>query len=694
MVVGLVVLVVLSCMRRSAAGEPPPLWKPPASATKLCLAVQWNALLRRRCRAGQWLETLALFRRMAAGGGGRRRRSPEPDQFTLSIVLKACGELCNLREGRSIHGYLLRSPREDLRRDLFVGAALVEMYSRCGEMGGAAAVFKAYPSPDVALWTAVISGYQKKFMADEAVSVFSLALREKKHLNPNPVTLVSLIAALTQLGAPLAGKSAHCYSLRRAFLSDLPLANSLLNMYSKLGNAEYVERFFAAMAGKDVISWSCVVGFYARHGKTAAALELYRRMAAAGFRPNSVTVVGALQACAAAAELPQGRKLHGEVLRRGLELQAAVATALIDMYMKCSCSEEAELVFSGMPTKDVVTWSAMVGGYSQNGLPDMAMEVFRRMMMEGTKPDAVAMTKLLSSCSQSGLIRQALCLHGFLLRRGFHRQRFVVAALVDLYSKCGAVELAVEVFEAMREKDAAVWSAMIAGFGINGLADDALRMFREMTASSAADGPGGATFTSLLSACSHSGLLREGKELFEEMGVVHGVAPAGEHVAAMVDLLARAGELPEALTLIASARRSHLGHAWAALLAAACRIDGAAAAEVVELAARKLSELGADGMAGPYLPLLQVFAANGRWEEVGMVRKTVEDHLLRKIPGRSSIEVAGGIHWFAAGDRNHQEIERTLLTLKGLEAAMKEGGGSVYDDVGSFPCFDFKKSLH
>ncbi|CAA6657976.1 unnamed protein product [Spirodela intermedia] len=637
----------------------------PASATKLCLAVQWNALLRRRCRAGQWAETLALFRRMAAGGGGRRRRSPEPDRFTLSIVLKACGELCNLREGRSLHGYLLRRPQEELRRDLFVGAALVEMYSRCGEMGGAAAVFNAYPSPDVALWTAVIS----------AVSFFSLVLREKKHLNPNPRTLVSLIAAVTQIGAPLAGKSAHCYSLRRAFLSDLPLSNSVLNMYSKLGNADYVVRFFAAMAGKDVISWSCVLGFYARHGRTAAALELYQRMTAAGFRPNSVTVIGALQACAAAAELPEGRKLHGEILRRGLELQAAVATALIDMYMKCSCSGEAELVFSGMPTRDVVTWSAMVGGYSQSGLPDMAMEVFRRMMMEGTKPDAVAMAKLLSSCSQSGLLRQALCLHGFLLRRGFHRRRFVVAALIDLYSKCGAVELAVGVFTAMREKDAVVWSAMIAGFGINGLPGDALRLFREMIRSSAAV-PGGATFASLLSACSHSGLLREGKEIFEEMEVIHGVAPAGEHVAAMVDLLGRAGELPEALE--ADRRRS---------------IDGGAAAEVGELAARKLSELGADDMAGPYLPLLQVFAANGRWEQVGMVRKTVEDRLLRKIPGRSSIEVAGGIHWFAAGDQNHQEIERTQLILRGLGAAMKEGGGSVDDDAAGSTVLT-KKSLH
>uniref|UniRef100_A0A1D1XRB3 Putative pentatricopeptide repeat-containing protein At3g01580 n=1 Tax=Anthurium amnicola TaxID=1678845 RepID=A0A1D1XRB3_9ARAE len=243
---------------------------------------------------------------MVAAGGGC---SSGPDQFTLPIALRACTGLSALRHGKALHGYVVRSRREILRSDVFVGTALVEMYATCGEMDSTIVVFEGFMQPDVALWTSVITGYQQNGKAKEAVSFFSRVLSEKKCLIPSPVTMASLISAIAQLGSLACGKCCHGYALRRDFVSDLPLANSLLNMYAKLGGVKHVKMVFAAMLRKDVITWSCMVRFYSQHGNPEEALEHYKRMIDVGFLPNLVTVVSVLQACALSADLQKGRKV-------------------------------------------------------------------------------------------------------------------------------------------------------------------------------------------------------------------------------------------------------------------------------------------------------------------------------------------------------------------------------------------------
>ncbi|MQM23511.1 hypothetical protein Taro_056576, partial [Colocasia esculenta] len=538
-------------------------------------AILWNGLLRSHCRAGEWADVLHLFRSMVTGTG--------PDEFTLPIALRACAGLSALQHGKALHGYVVKSKREVIRSDVFVGTALVEMYSTGGEMTSAVKVFETYTRPDVALWTSVVTGYQQNGRAEEALLFFSRVLMENEYLIPSPISLVSLVSAITSLGSLACGKCCHGYTFRRGFECDLPLANSLLNMYTKLGGVEQVKKMFAAMSRKDVITWSCMVSFYAQKGSTKEALDHYKRMSHAGLLPNSVTVIGILQACALVSDLQEGKKIHEYAILKGFELEVAVATALIDMYMKCSCLKEAEDLFSRMPRKDVVSWAALINGYTHNGLPVQSLMVFSRMLSTGTSPDAVTMVKVLAACSQLGGIRQALCVHGFLIRGGFDQKTFIGAALVDMYSRCGSLEDAIQVFESTREKDVVLWSSMISGYGIHGLGNNAVLSFKQMLKSSVK--PNHISFVSLLSACSHSGLIDDGKKIFSDMICTYGVVPGMEHYSAMVDLLGRSGELSEAFELIKQMPIPAGPHVWGAFLAG-CRIHGNI--EMGELAARTL----------------------------------------------------------------------------------------------------------
>ena len=393
---------------------------------------------------------------------------------------------------------------------------------------------------------------------------------------------------------------------------------------------------------RDLITWSCILGFYSRHGRAADALRIYKEMICTGLSPNQVTILSALQACSATGNIAEARILHQHALRQGFELKEALGTALIDAYMKCSCIKEAEIVFSMMPSVDLVSMSAMLGGYSHNGHPNKSVEIFRQMMAVGLPPDAVAMAKLLSACSQMGLFRQVICFHSFLLRSGFGQQPFVVAALVDFYSKCGIIDDAVSVFAEVEVKDCAIWTAMIGGLGMNGLGRVSLKVFEKMIESSV--DPTELTFASLLSACSHSGLLQEGMNIFREMDSVYGVTPGIDHMTIMVDLLGRGGELSEALKLVEKMQNAccliNL-HAWKAFLAG-CRSHGHI--EASQMALQMMYDLGIDLT------------------------------LLGKRPGVSLIEVNGKICWFLADDQTHQEIQKIHFVLRELGVMIKEKG--------------------
>ncbi|KAL6135818.1 hypothetical protein ACLB2K_068043 [Fragaria x ananassa] len=600
----------------------------------------YNAALRSYCREKQWEETMFMFRKMLS--------ERKPDNFTVSIALKACAGLRAIGDGRVVHGFVMRN--EEIASDVFVGSALVEFYSKCGKMGEALKVFEGLSQPDVFLWTNMVTGYEQNGNAVEALEFLSQMVTFAQ-VKPERVTLVSAVSACAQISSFRLGSCVHGVAVRNGFDSDLCLLNSLINLYAKTGSIRTATRLFWKMPEKDVISWSSMIACYTHNGDVLEALNLFEEMIDRGVEPNSVAVTNALQACAGACNLDEGKKIHKLTTRKGFELEVAVATALIDMYMKCSAPQEAVDLFKRMPKKDVVSWIAMLSGYAQNGMAYKSMGIFRNMLLDGTQPDAVSVVKILAACSELGNLQQALCIHAYVIQTGFKDNIFVRASLIELYSKCGSIDNAVRLFEGMVYKDVVIWSAMIAGYGIHGQGGEALKVFDDMVKHSAVT-PNDVTFTSVLSACSHSGLVVEGLGIFSMMLHQYQLKPRPEHYGILVDLLGRTGELDKAMEIVERMPKPAEPHVWGALLGA-CRIHNNV--KLGEVVAKRLLELEPDD-AGYYVLLSNIYAMDDKWENVSNLRTSIREKGLKKIFGQSLVEAGSEIHSFVAGDRFHPEF--------------------------------------
>lgn len=622
----------------------------------------WNALLRSYFSEGEWVETLSLFHQMNANVVSTEAR---PDNYTVSIALKSCARLRKLELGKMIHGFL---KKEKMDNDMFVGSALMELYSKCGQMNDAVKVFMEYPKPDVFLWTSIITGYEQNGSPELALAFLSQMV-VLEQLCPDPVTLVSAASACAQLSDFNLGRSIHGFVKRRGFDTKLCLANSMLNLYGKTGSIKSAANLFREMPNKDIISWSSMVACYADNGAETNALHLFYEMIDKRIEPNKVTVVSALRACASSSNLKEGMKIHKLSVNYGFELDITVSTALMDMYMKCFSPEKAIDLFNRMPKKDVVSWAVLFSGYAEIGMAHNSMRVFCKMLSNGTQPDAIALVKILAASSELGILCQAVCLHAFVTKSGFDNNKFIGASLIDLYAKCSSIDNANKVFKGMTHKDVVTWSSIIAAYGFNGQGEEALKLFYEMANHSDVK-PSDVTFISILSSCSHAGLIEEGIKIFRVMVNEYQLKPNSEHYGIMVDLLGRMGELDKALDMINDMPIQAGPHVWGALLGA-CRIHQNI--KMGDLAAQNLFPLDPNH-AGYYILLSNIYCVDRNWHESAKLRTLIKENRLKKIVGQSMVEIKNEVHSFKAGERFHGESDQIYEMLRKLDAKMREEG--------------------
>ncbi|CAJ1947822.1 unnamed protein product [Sphenostylis stenocarpa] len=622
----------------------------------------WNALLRNYILEGKWIETLSLFHQMSADAVSIEER---PDNYTLSIALKSCAALRKLERGKMIHGFLKKGKIDN---DMFVGSALIELYSKCGQMNDAVKVFTEYPKPDVVLWTSIITGYEQSGSPELALSFFS-RMGVLEQVSPDPVTLVSAASACAKLYNFNLGRSVHGFVIRKGFDTRVCLVNSMLNMYGKIGSIKSAANLFGQMSNKDIISWSSMVACYADNEAETKALDLFNEMIEKRMEPNKVTVVSALRACASSSNLEEGTHIHKLAFNYGFELDITVSTALIDMYMKCFSPGKAIDLFNRMPKKDVVSWAVLFSGYAEIGMAHKSLQVFCNMLSNGTRPDAIAVVKILAASSELGILQQAVCLHAFVTKSGFENNEFIGASFIELYAKCGSIGKANKVFQGLTHKDVVTWTSIISAYGFHGQGEEALKLFYQMVNHSDVQ-PNDVTFVSILSACSHAGLIEDGIKMFHVMVNEYQLMPSSEHYGIMVDLLGRMGELDKALDLINDMPTQAGHHVWGALLGA-CRIHQNI--KMGELAAQNLFPLDPNH-AGYYILLSNIYCVDKNWHDAAKLRTLIKENRWKKIVGQSMVEIKNQVHSFKAGDRFLGESDQIYEMLRQLDAKMRDEG--------------------
>eukprot|EP01018_Ginkgo_biloba_P001220 Gb_33294 [translate_table: standard] len=306
--------------------------------------------------------------------------------------------------------------------------------------------------------------------------------------------------------APQEGKLVHAHMIQTGFkCQDICLENKIVTIYAKCGSLVDACRIFDQMPERNVVSWTVMIAAYSRHGCAEQALKLFHQMQKAGIQPDQFTFAGVLRACADLAAL---KEVHKEIIRSGFQADMFVGNSLVDMYAKCGNIEKARYLFDKMRQRNVVSWTAMMAGYAQNGQGEEALKLFRQMQLAGLKPNSNTFASVLPACANLAAVKDV---HEEIISCGLESNVFVGSALVDMYAKCGSIEDARHVFDEMPHRNVVSWNAMLAGYAQSGLVDEALKLFQRMPERNVV------SWTSMITAYAYKGRVDEALKLFQKM---------------------------------------------------------------------------------------------------------------------------------------------------------------------------------
>ncbi|KAL0921699.1 hypothetical protein M5K25_008799 [Dendrobium thyrsiflorum] len=499
------------------------------------------------------------------------------------------------------------------------------------------------------------------------------------HTSPAPHALCNLLLSLSAAGDLPRGQQLHAHLLKSGHTpSSSPssplfiLSTHLITLYSRCSLPLLSLRAFLDLPSPTSSSWSALISSLSRNSLPSLALLTFRRMLAAGLPPCDRTLPSAAKSLATISDPSASAALHSLALKSSLSpYNVFAASSLLDMYAKCGRLADARQLFDEIPERNVVSWSALIYGYAQfAGLEHEALHLFRAALQPGgCGVNDFTLSCIVRVCAAATLLELGSQVHSLCFKTAYDVSPFVGSSLVSLYSKCGLVDNAYQVFHEMPERNLGAWNAVLMASAQHGHSSLAFNRFQEMQRL-CPHSPNFITFLCLLTVCSHAGLVSEGRHYFSLMSN-YGIEPNSEHYAAMVDILGRAGKLKEAIATIESMPVTPTESVWGALLTG-CRLHGDM--ETAAYAADKVFDLGCEG-SGAHMLLVNAYATAGRYAEAAEARKAMRDRGVRKETGLSWLELdQGKVHTFVSGDRSHSRMEEIYGVLEEVGKKMEAMG--------------------
>ncbi|KAJ0530685.1 putative tetratricopeptide-like helical domain superfamily [Helianthus annuus] len=524
-----------------------------------------------------------------------------------------------------MNGYLKRGKLEEavriyegmVEKNVVSWSCMVDGYCKLGETRKARELFDTIPERNVVTWTAMIDGYIKTACFEEGFALF-LQMRGETEVKLVSNTLTVVFEGCGRLDRYREALQIHALVMRMGFELDTFLGNSVITMYCRLRDLDSAVRLFNIMEVKDTVSWNALIGGYVQAENIDEAYKHFNAMP------------------------------HKDVYSW---------TTMITGFSNKGLTEKSVELFDIMPYKDDITWTALISGFASNGEYEDSIHRFIQMLQTSVKPNALTFSSVLSSSASLAALNQGLQIHTHVVKTGMEFDLSVQNSLVSFYAKCGCVDDAYTVFNSLDIPNAVSYNSMINGFAQNGYGIEALDLFKKMEESDVE--PNDITFLGVLSACTHVGLVAEGRKYFKSMRSLYKIEPSLDHYACMVDLLGRAGLLDEAYDFINSMPFEPHSGVWGALLGASrtyFRLD------LAEIAAQRIYELEPENPT-PYVVLSDIYMVCRRKENEELVRTMKRSRGLKKSPGCSWIMVQDDVNLFLSGDRSHRNFEEIKSTL-------------------------------
>ncbi|RZC30564.1 pentatricopeptide repeat-containing protein At2g29760, chloroplastic-like [Glycine soja] len=593
-----------------------------------------------------------------------------PTHQTLHHLLDQCSSMKRLK---LVHAQIIL---HGLAAQVVTLGKLLSLCVQEGDLRYAHLLFDQIPQPNKFMYNHLIRGYSNS--NDPMKSLLLFRQMVSAGSMPNQFTFPFVLKACAAKPFYWEAVIVHAQAIKLGMGPHACVQNAILTAYVACRLILSARQVFDDISDRTIVSWNSMIAGYSKMGFCDEAVLLFQEMLQLGVEADVFTLVSLLSASSKHCNLDLGRLVHLYIVITGVEIDSIVTNALIDMYAKCGHLQFAKHVFDQMLDKDVVSWTSMVNAYANQGLVENAVqifnhmpvknvvswnsiicclvqegqyteavELFHRMCISGVMPDDATLVSILSCCSNMGDLALGKQAHCYICDNIITVSVTLCNSLIDMYAKCGALQTAVDIFFGMPEKNVVSWNVIIGALALHGFGEEAIEMFKSMQASGLY--PDEITFTGLLSACSHSGLVDMGRYYFDIMISTFRISPGVEHYACMVDLLGRGGFLGEAMTLIQKMPIKPDVVVWGALLGA-CRIYGNL--EIAKQIMKQLLELGRFN-SGLYVLLSNMYSESQRWDDMKKIRKIMDDSGIKKCRAISFIEIDGCCYQFMVDDKRH-----------------------------------------
>ncbi|XP_061344480.1 pentatricopeptide repeat-containing protein DOT4, chloroplastic-like [Gastrolobium bilobum] len=523
-------------------------------------------------------------------------------------------------------------------------------------------LFDEIPLWDTFAWNTLIQTHLANNDCNLVLSTYTQMLQRGVRLDRH--TLPRVVDASRLMGDLSIGKQLHGHALKLGFSSDQYAVTALIEMYGHLGSVDLAQTIFDKSTSKNLVCWTLLARLYIDEGKPSLALDLFHQMVDQGMVVDPVALSMACSACGMMKSLQHGRNVHEIARNCGLEFDVLVSNSLLKVYIDCGSIREARLVFEQMPSKDVISWTMMIRAYVKKGGFNEAFKLFRKMNLDGLKPDSLSISSILPACGRIASLKHGREIHAYLLRNGINSNLKVKNAVMDMYVKSGAITCASNIFSEMNEKDTISWTMMILGYSLHGQGKLGVDLFRQIENNSKVQLDDHA-YAAALHACSTARMAEEGKIYFNRIR-----APTIAHCALKVSLLARCGLFNEARIFIEEQKIGKHPEVLRKLLEG-CRIHGqyTLGKQLIEQLC-ELEPLNAEN----YVLLLNWYAASAKWHVVDKLKETIRDMGLKPKKAYTWTLFRNKVHVFGTGDVSHPRSGIIYSALQGFMEEMRTKG--------------------
>ncbi|KAH6797734.1 Pentatricopeptide repeat superfamily protein [Perilla frutescens var. hirtella] len=593
-------------------------------------------------------------------------------------LIQRCTDRRLTRQAEQLHARLILS---STTADNFLASKLIAFYSKTRQLSRARHVFDQIPHKNTFSYNALLIAYTVHNHHAKTVELFTSLLSrgddrwDLADVNPDSFTLSCVLKAMSEMASNgnLSARVVHCYVIKCGLHLNVFVGNGLVTYYSRCDDVVSARALFDQMPDRDLVSWNSMISGYSQGGFYNDCKDLYRRMLGSeDIKPDGVTAVSVLQACAQSTDLVSGMAVHQFLIENEIEMDLSLCNAIIGVYAKCGSLDYARELFEEMSEKDEITYGTIISGYMVHGFVEVAMKIFREMRNPGLsswnavisgsvqnneydkvldlvremqdfgfKPNGVTLSSILPAIPFVSHLKGGKEIHAYAVKNNYHRNIYVVTAMIDVYAKLGFLSGAKRIFDLSKDRSAIVWTAIISAHAAHGDANLALSLFDEMQNSKTK--PDDVTFTAVLAACAHAGLVDEAWEIFDSLLPKYGIQPLPNHYACVVACLSRAGRISEAVEFVKKMPSEPTAQVWGALL------SGASEAGDVELAkfvCDHLFELEPENPTN-YIVMANLYSKAGRWEEAESIRERLAKRGFKKVAGSSRIETSGGLQIIA-----------------------------------------------